>query len=265
MADDAMHPVDDLTKRTPFVACQADARCSYCLYVPETIHHVLVYVHGTERDAAYYRNHLADFAEANNVLIVAPLFPAGLIDPHDVDNYKVLRFHDMRFDLILFDMLREIRDKYSIMERQFLLGGFSGGAQFAHRFSYFYGAHLLGLSIATPGRVTLLNNRYDWWVGIRNIAGMFERPIHREAMRDLPVQLLIGSDDNKDITIIPDSPYWTDGANLAGTTRAARLNALHYQYEQLHADVSMHIVPECAHVWLPAIIHFFERIIRNNP
>ena len=63
-----MKYADYLAGRTTYFACQADPRFSYCLYAPQDIQHICVYVHGTYRDAEFYRNHLQDFAEAYHVL-----------------------------------------------------------------------------------------------------------------------------------------------------------------------------------------------------
>ena len=150
-----------LHNRTSFIAYGADPRFSYCLYVPDEIRRICVYLHGTYRDAAFYRDQLTNFAIRNEVLVICPLFPAGLIDPQDVENYKLLRFREIRFDKILLGMLDEICQRYAVTIERFMLGGFSGGAQFAHRFAYFYAERLTALSLAAPGRVTLLDESLD--------------------------------------------------------------------------------------------------------
>src|SRR3989337_879487 len=101
--------------RTPYIACQTDPRFSYCLYVPERVTPaptLVVYVHGTERNAAWYRDALIPFADARDCVIIAPLFPAGLIEPDDLDNYKNICFHGIRFDHVLLAMLDEVEQRY---------------------------------------------------------------------------------------------------------------------------------------------------------
>ena len=250
-----------LFERTSFIAYGADPRFSYCLYVPDEIRQICVYVHGTYRDAAFYRDQLTDFAVRNQVLLVCPLFPAGLIDPADVENYKLLRFHEIRFDQILLGMLDEIRQRYAVPFERFMLGGFSGGAQFAHRFAYFYPERLTALSLAAPGRVTLLDESLDWWCGVRDAERLVGRPIRATALRGVPIQLLVGENDDDDITIAEDDPWWVPGANLAGATRRERLASLHAQYQLLGCSATLTKVKGCGHEWLPlrdATIHFFE-------
>ncbi|MCY4020437.1 MAG: alpha/beta hydrolase [Chloroflexi bacterium] len=250
-----------LYRRTAFLAHRADARFSYCLYVPDEIRQVCVYVHGTYRDAAVYRDQLSDFAIRHRVLVLCPLFPAGLIDPDDVDNYKQLLYRGIRFGLILLDMLEEIRARYDLANDRFMLGGFSGGAQFAHRFAYLHPGHVRALSLAAPGRVTLLDESLDWWSGIRNVEQLFGQIIDAGALRDMPIQLLIGANDDANITINRGDADWTPDENRAGSNRRQRLEALYLQYRQIGCDVSITVVPDCGHDWLPlrdATVRFFE-------
>ena len=77
---------------TPFFALQADQRVSYCLYVPEQLKaeknpsawRLIVAVHGTGRTATAYRDGFASLAERTRSIVLAPLFPVGLIEPGDV-------------------------------------------------------------------------------------------------------------------------------------------------------------------------------------
>ncbi|MYE27964.1 MAG: alpha/beta hydrolase [Chloroflexi bacterium] len=250
-----------LYRRTSFIAYGGDPRFSTCLFVPAAIRQICVYVHGTYRDAAFYRDQLTDFAIRNQVLLVCPLFPAGLIEPWDVDNYKLLRFHEIRYDLVLLGMLEEISQRYAVSADRFMLGGFSGGAQFAHRFAYFHAERLSALSLAAPGRVTLLNDRLDWWSGLRDAERLFGRAIDIPALRALPIQLLVGANDDDDITIAEDDPGWTPGANQAGATRRERLDSLYRQYQRIGCDANLEVIANCGHEWTPlreATIRFFE-------
>jgi pimeloyl-ACP methyl ester carboxylesterase len=250
-----------LFRRTSYIAYGGDPRFSYCLFVPAEIRRICVYLHGTYRDAAFFRDQLTDFALLNQVLLVCPLFPAGLIDPWDVDNYKLLRFHGLRYDLILLGMLEEICQRYAIPRGRFMLGGFSGGAQFAHRFAYFHAERLSALSLAAPGRVTLLDETQDWWSGVRDAERLFGRAIDIPALQSLPIQLLVGANDDDDITIAEGDPWWMPGANIAGATRRERLNSLYQQYRRTGCDASLEVIENCGHEWTPlrdATARFFE-------
>ena len=74
---------------TPFIALQADQRVSYCLYVPKSLRdekdpstwRLIAAVHGTGRTATAYRDGFAALAERTRCIVLAPLFPVGLIEP----------------------------------------------------------------------------------------------------------------------------------------------------------------------------------------
>ena len=154
---------------TPFFALQADQRVSYCLYVPKALRddpdpstwRLIVAMHGTGRTATTYRDGFAPLAERTRCIVLAPLFPVGLIEPGELSNFKRLKFHDMRFDLLLLSMVDEVTRKYGIDTRRFLLFGFSGGGQFVQRFHCVHPGRLAAVTIGAPGNVTLLDDSRD--------------------------------------------------------------------------------------------------------
>lgn len=118
---------------TTLMAARADQRVSYCLYVPESYEEdgdqeypLVVLVHGTERGAQRYRDEFISFAESTQCIVLAPLFPAGIEVPGDLENYKFIEFRGMRFDLLLLDMADEVAGKYRLRGERFLIHGFSG-------------------------------------------------------------------------------------------------------------------------------------------
>lgn len=242
--------------RTSMFACQFDQRFSYCLYVPEgydedgdAAYPLAVIVHGTNRPAQEYRDRFADFAEREQCVILAPLFPCGIIEPGELDNYKYIKFHDIRFDRVLLAMVDEVAQTYRVDAGRFLLHGFSGGGHFAHRFFYLHPRRLLGVSIGAPGVVTLLDEDRDWWVGVRDLAAQFGIPLDVPAMREVAVQMVIGGDDTEtwEITIEPSSPRWMLGADAAGRTRLDRMVSLRERFQRHGITVRHDVVPGIGH------------------
>jgi predicted peptidase len=73
---------------TTCFASRIDQRFSYYLYIPTDYdpavtrrYPLLVLIHGTERGAQRYRDTFSDFAEKHKCIILAPLFPSGIIEP----------------------------------------------------------------------------------------------------------------------------------------------------------------------------------------
>lgn len=257
-------------------ACQHDQRFSYCLYVPagydearDQTYPLAVIMHGTERGAQYYRDAFADFGERTNCIVLAPLFPGGIIEPSDLENYKFIKFHDIRFDHVLLAMIDEVGRLYRIRRERFLLHGFSGGGHFAHRFFYLHPDRLMGVSIGAPGVVTLLDSEREWWVGVRNFEGVFGKPLDFDRMRETPVQMVIGSDDIEtwEITITAESRLWMPDANIAGANRQDRMRSLKTSFQQAGISVRHDVVEGVQHEGyplVPAVADFFSEVLRNQ-
>lgn len=245
-------------------ASQADQRFSYCLYVPHSYREyetrsypLAVIVHGTERQPQTYRDAFADFAERHQCVLLAPLFPCGVIEPYyELHNYKFIRFHDIRYDLLMLDIVAEVAAMYRLECERFLLFGFSGGGQFVHRFFYLHPNRLRAVSIGAPGWVTLLDSERDWWAGTRNFEEHFGQPLDLDTMRQTPVQMVIGGEDldSWDVIIPEGSRYWMAGANDAGGTRIARIETLKASYEQAGIAVRLDIVPGVGHDGLQVLV-----------
>lgn len=94
---------------------------------------LVVSVHGIARNAAAHTYRLIDEAERNGLSILAPLFEKDLYGQYQ-------QLHDdpsgVRADLALLDMLQAAGRLSRANTERILLFGFSGGAQFSHRFVF---------------------------------------------------------------------------------------------------------------------------------
>ena len=262
--------------RTPHYACQLDQRFSYCLYVPKDYeensqghYNILVTVHGTRRSSAACRDQFIEFADQQRCIVVAPLFPAGIMDPGDISGYKFLKFYNIRFDLVLLSMVDEVADKYGLRSNRFLLHGFSGGGHFAHRFFYLHPQRLLAASIGSPGTVTLLDPARDWWIGVRDFEGHFGQVINYENLRQVPILTIIGADDTdtNEIFLTPSSRFWMEGANDTGRNRLERIISLGDSLRAAGIDVNHVVVPNVGHSGfriLEPVRAFFADILARN-
>jgi predicted peptidase len=262
---------------TPYFASRSDQRFSYCLYVPEDYDQdgdealdLVVLVHGTARWAEHYRQSFAEFAIRHRAVILAPLFPAGMTAPGELSSYKLLRSGGVNYDLVLLDMVSEVAERYRLRSRRFLLHGFSGGGHFAHRFLYVHPQRLLGCSVGAPGIVTLLDSRYDFWVGIRDFEARFGQPLDLRQMREVPVHMVIGADDTEtwEIRLTPSDDWWMDGAEpLADANRIERMAALRRSLEENGISVDQDVVTGAGHdgrLMLPYVERWFAKVLDRS-
>ncbi|MFJ7212950.1 alpha/beta hydrolase [Amycolatopsis sp. NPDC098790] len=247
---------------TAFFASQRDQRFSYCLYVPG-VHRtataplpLTVVVHGTQRMAERYRDAYRGFAEENETVVLAPLFPAGIGEPGDLHGFKRLSFRGVRFDRVLLDIVDEVAQRYRVDPTRFALHGFSGGGQFVHRFAYLHARRLSALSIGAPGRVTRIDPSVPWWPGTADLRERFGVDLDLEALRAVPVQMVVGADDVETWEIAEP------GVDAGGDTRVARLTSLRDNWERHGVDVRLDVVPGLAHRGLqlqPTVQEFLAR------
>ena len=261
--------------RTPFFALQADRRFSYCLAVPGDYatagkrYSLVVVIHGTDRSSSDYRDAFSGFAADHDCIVLAPLFAAGMAAPHDLDSYKLIRHGCIRYDEVLLAMVDEVAAKYRVASPSFLLYGFSGGGQFAHRFFILHPHRLRAVSIGAPGKVTRIDPERRWWIGTADIRLQFDVELDLAAMRRVPVQMVIGDQDTEtwEITVNRSSQWWMEGANDAGVTRLDRIAALQKNFESHGVAVQLDVVPGAGHSgksMFPRVQAFMSRVLKGN-
>jgi poly(3-hydroxybutyrate) depolymerase len=161
----------------------------------------------------------------------------------------------------------EVASRYSIATERFYLHGFSGGAQFAHRFFYLHPDRLAGISIAAPGRITQLDDAQPWWLGTMDFEERFGRPVDLAALRRVPVLMVIGDADVETWEINnPGERNWMDGTEKTGTTRIERLRTLEQNFRDHGLSVRFETVPGIAHrgsPLLPVVEDFLAGLIRS--
>ena len=257
------------------IASQVDPRFSYATHVPTAYEvgaeHIqsfdlIVSVHGSNRIVTDYRSGFTPLAEKLGCFVLAPLFPIGIIDRYDADNYKYIEYRGIRYDHLLLTMIEEAKDYYGVEFKRIVLHGFSGGGQFAHRFFMLHPKVLTAISIGAPGKVTLIDNKHSWWVGTSDVEERFSRRIDIDAMKAVRTMLVIGERDleQDEIFVEPGTRNWMDGANSAGRTRMDRITSLHGNFRQHGIDSELKIAPGLAHDDLkiiPVAAEFFESVL----
>jgi poly(3-hydroxybutyrate) depolymerase len=249
---------------TSFFASQTDQRFSYCLYVP-TAHQdetrtlpLVVIQHGTGRNAEHYRTMSREFCEKNECVVLAPLFPAGIVEEGDLHGFKQILQHGVRYDQVLLDIVDEVQARWRVDGSKFLLHGFSGGGHFSHRFAYLHPDRLRAVSIGAPGRITRIDPNTPWWLGTADVKELFGIDLDLDALRQVPVQMIVGAEDTATWEIAEP------GIDAGGETRVERLQTLRDNWEQHGIKVRFDLIPGMAHSGSTALGHahrFFAGIL----
>jgi pimeloyl-ACP methyl ester carboxylesterase len=241
--------------KTSVFASKVDPRFSYTLYIPPSVARgektdLIVAVHGTSRVSFLdFRDGFSQFGKWHNCAVLCPLFPEGVLGDDERNGYKYLVESDLRYDQILVAMVEEVQAKYQQDWSRFALFGFSGGGHFTHRFAILHPQRLWAASIGASGSVTLLDSSKDWWVGIRNVKELFGVEVDFDALKRLPVHMVVGKADLEtwEITHRPEGRWYMEGANDAGANRPERLARLKASFEEHGVSVQFDLLANVAH------------------
>ncbi|KAK5124925.1 hypothetical protein LTR85_001115 [Meristemomyces frigidus] len=222
-----------LLDNVPNIAVQAEPRVSYASWIPDAHYPhddstqlpLLVAIHGTHRGYQRCLDMWKNFANEHKCAVVAPLFPAMIQGPLDGEGYHYLGrapamggmlaravaaksvetdspipgldSTDIRYDRVLLHILDEISIRWPAIDTsRIFLTGFSGGAQFAHRFAYLHAERLAALSVGAPGSVTKLDPSTPWPLGTGDMGDFFNGDrVNIDALRKVPVLAVVGGDD----------------------------------------------------------------------
>lgn len=252
---------------TPYFATTAEPRFPYCLYVPPGLGPkpapLIVAVHGSDRRPEALRDIMAPLCDRHGAVLLAPLFPIGSTAPDDEPGYKFGLFRGLRYDQALLAMIDDAAQRVSLAKDRFMLAGYSGGGQFALRFLLLQPHRLSAVSIGAPGYVTLLDEGLPWWAGIQDFAAIFGHPPDLNAMRQVAIHLVVGADDlETEVLRVPEGhPLWVRGAEQAGPTRIARIEALQASLQAAGCSTRLDHVPGVEHSQegvYPAVEAFLE-------
>jgi len=171
------------------------ATLDYFLYVPTQIRvgaPPLVTVHGISRNALEHARAFAPFAEAEGWVIVAPLF-----DPKRYGDYQRLgrSGRGERADRALGSLLSVLAREFPMLGDSTLLFGFSGGAQFVHRYLMAYPESVAAAVSASAGWYTFPDPTTPYPYGIRVARELPGLRFERTRFSEVPTLVLVGGED----------------------------------------------------------------------
>ena len=165
----------------------------YLLYVPESAPSdspILVVVHGISRSADEQISFFIPFAEAHGFTLVAPYF-----SEEDYPDYQRLgrRGRGLRADLALEQLLTTL--PRSLENERVFLFGFSGGAQFVHRFVMAHSEQVIAAVVAAAGWYTFPDSSVAYPYGLRLDGTLPAVQMNPGGFLEVPTLAVVGSDD----------------------------------------------------------------------
>lgn len=166
---------DDLRRPVQFREIGRPTVRSYFQYRPASARAnapTLVLVHGISRRAAQLTFRFVEKADEHGVVLVAPLFQKVIYGQYQ----QVIDKSGTRSDLALLDILDASRREMANDVGKVHLFGYSGGAQFAHRFALLHPERVASLNLAAAGWYTMpdIDSAYPLGVGTHPLGGDYD-------------------------------------------------------------------------------------------
>lgn len=191
---------------------------------------VLVAVHGISRNAELIMRCLAPLADIHNYTLIAPVFSY-----RDFPDYQRLGRlgRGARADLALLAMLQDAQQHLELAER-FHIFGFSGGAQFAHRFVCAHPARVRSATLAAAGWYSDPTSRRRFPIGMGNTRRLADLNFAGDALAAIPILILAGENDTERDAALRCN------ARLDSSQGKNRLERARWFYKQLVGAQSSH-------------------------
>jgi pimeloyl-ACP methyl ester carboxylesterase len=156
---------DEVQSRVRFRAIGGPTLREYFYYTPSGAgpnSPILVLVHGITRRAAEQIFRFRDEADRTATILVAPHFPKVIYGQYQ----QAIDTRGPRADLALIEILADVTAKHEARSSKVHLFGFSGGAQFAHRFALIHPERVASISLASAGWYTMPDEGRPYPLGI---------------------------------------------------------------------------------------------------
>ncbi|APX10713.1 hypothetical protein BWR18_02655 [Tateyamaria omphalii] len=206
----------------------------------------VVAVHGLNRETEVMANLLAPRADVTGRTIILPIF----------DRTSWRRYQraacKQRSDWALLSLLRVLRDDGVIGHGRPDLSGFSGGAQFAHRFAWLHPNHVAGLCLVAPGWWTFPDARASFPLAIGGGFNGREFRLRANLKRflDRDIRVSVGALDVQLDRNLRQDPEVNAAQGPHRVARARRWSAAVIRAARrvgVQPRVSFELMPNCVH------------------
>jgi poly(3-hydroxybutyrate) depolymerase len=152
----------------------------------------VISIHGWTRNAAEHAFRLASFAEERGVAVIAPLFSRKMHKHYQ--RLEVRKGEQCPADA-LEHLLQDVRQKFAIDTRTINLFGFSGGAQFAHRFAMMRPELVNRLALMAAGWFTMPEPAISYPLGLAQSEILAGRKLDLQRFLECPTRVFVGERD----------------------------------------------------------------------
>lgn len=167
------------------------------VYAPEGLAsdaRVLVAVHGISRNAAEIVELFRPYADRHGIALIAPVFTADTFKDYQRLGRKGI---GPRADLALIRVLNAVSKRTGWDVRKIDLFGFSGGAQFAHRFAMVHPQRVRRLVLGAAGWYTMPDPATPYPHGTGDSGALSAARLHLTAAVRIPTLVMVGELDNQ--------------------------------------------------------------------
>lgn len=223
----------------------AQGRQYYAL-VPETLRQdavPLVVVHGISRNAAELALRFGEWAHAEGTPVIAPLFERARFGMYQqvCDRTGVIPC-----DEALADILDDAARRFGFETTHFNLFGFSGGAQFAHRYAMMHPSRVRHCIAAAAGWYTMPDTASAWPLGLADAP----RRVDRAELAQVRFDIIVGALDRQQDKALRRSP---EIDSVQGTHRLQRARRWHRAMRKSGLRSSLTIIPDLSHAFGDAV------------
>jgi len=232
-------------------------RQPYFLYVPQrggANAPVFVTVHGISRNAREHAERFASFAERYGVVLIAPYF-----SKYRFPDYQRLgrEGKGARADLALDRIVDDVGRLTGAQTGKLFLFGYSGGAQFVHRYTLAHPERVAKVVLGAPGWYTFPDPTLKYPKGIAPAKSLPGVAFDPAAFLAIPTCVLVGERDVRQDVALNKSPKI---AQQQGSTRLERgehwiaAMARAAEAQGLKTSYTFHTLPRSRHSYTQSMV-----------
>ncbi|MEQ1783631.1 MAG: hypothetical protein ABMA14_19925 [Hyphomonadaceae bacterium] len=214
------------------------AELDYFAYVPRTAttdSPLLVTVHGIERMALQHAVRFSALAEKHGFIVVAPMFSKARVPRYQ----RLERGPQGDCPITAFELtVDHVQRATGLTPAPLRLFGYSGGAQFAMRYTLTGSLPVGRLALAAPGWFTMPDTQQPFPYGLGDSPALEGRAADLTRLLSIPVLLTVGAEDTR-----RDKSLNRD-AIVESSQGKTRLQRAHRWYDAMTAAVKARGLPQ---------------------